>query len=89
MDATGEEALSLIVDRVRSAGYDISFTGLKKNVLDVMERTFLYEKIGSEHVFPTQAAAIESIYNRAHRATEERECPLTSFCPLSYEAAVE
>jgi MFS superfamily sulfate permease-like transporter len=71
MDATGEEALSLIVDRVRSAGYEISFTGLKKNVSDVMERTFLYQKIGSEHIFPTQAAAIESIYKQAHRATEE------------------
>jgi SulP family sulfate permease len=89
MDATGEEALSLIVDRVRSAGYDISFTGLKKNVLDVMERTFLYQKIGSEHIFPTQSAAIESIYKQAHRATEEGECPLTRFCPLSSEPAVE
>jgi MFS superfamily sulfate permease-like transporter len=89
MDATGEEALSLIVDRIRSAGYEISFTGLKKNVLDVMERTFLYEKIGSEHIFPTQTTAIESIYKQAHRATEERECPLTRFCPLSSEPAVE
>jgi MFS superfamily sulfate permease-like transporter len=89
MDATGEEALSLIVDRVRSAGYGISFTGLKKNVIDVMERTFLYEKIGSKHIFPTQAAAIESIYKQTHRAAEERECPLTSFCPLPSEPAVE
>jgi len=89
MDATGEEALSLIVDRIRSAGYEISFTGLKKNVLDVMERTFLYEKIGREHIFPTQDVAIESIYKQAHRATEEKECPLTRFCPISSEPVTE
>jgi MFS superfamily sulfate permease-like transporter len=83
MDASGEEVLSLIVDRLRSAGYEISFTSLKKNVLDVMKRTFLYEKIGSEHLFPTQTVAIESIYKRAHRTTEERECPLTKFCPVT------
>ena len=89
MDATGEEALSLIVDRIRSARYEISFTGLKKNVLDVMKRTFLYEKIGSEHIFPTQDVAIESVYKQAHRATEEEECPLTKFCPISFEPAAE
>jgi MFS superfamily sulfate permease-like transporter len=89
MDATGEEALSLIVDRIRSAGYEISFTGLKKNVSDVMERTFLYEKIGREHIFPTQTVAIESIYKQAHGDREEKECPLTRFCPISSEPTVE
>jgi MFS superfamily sulfate permease-like transporter len=89
MDATGEEALSLIVDRLRSAGYRISFTGLKKNVLDVMKRTFLYEKIGRRHIFPTQNVAIESIYKQAHSTTDEMRCPLIKFCPLPSEDIVE
>jgi MFS superfamily sulfate permease-like transporter len=89
MDATGEGALSLIVDRIRSAGYEISFTGIKKNVLDVMKRTHLYEKIGPERFFPTQDLAVESIYKQAHRATGEKECPLILYCPVSPEMSGE
>ena len=81
MDATGEEVLSLIVDRVRSAGYEISFSGMKKNVLDVMKRTYLYEKIGKTFFFPSEEAAVESIYKMTHRHTEEKECPLVTCCP--------
>jgi SulP family sulfate permease len=87
MDATGEEALSLIVDRLRSAGYEISLTGVKKNVLDVMKRTHLYEKIGPERFFPTQDLAVESIYKQAHAKTGEKECPLILYCPISPEVS--
>jgi SulP family sulfate permease len=87
MDATGEEALSLIVDRLRSAGYEISFTGIKKNVLDVMKRTHLYEKIGPDRFFPTQDLAVESIYKQAHGKTGEKECPLILYCPISPEVS--
>ncbi len=81
MDATGEEVLSLIVDRVRSAGYGISFSGMKKNVLDVMKRTYLYEKIGEKYFYPTEEVAVESIYRMTHRHTDEKECPLMTCCP--------
>ena len=87
MDATGEEALSLIVDRLRSAGYEISFTGIKKNVLDVMKRTHLFEKIGPDRFFPTQDMAVESIYKQAHGKTGEKECPLILYCPISPEVS--
>ena len=89
MDATGEGALSLIVDRLRSAEYEISFTGIKKNVLDVMKRTHLYEKIGPERFFPTQDLAVESIYKHAHGNTGEKECPLILYCPIPPEVSSE
>ena len=41
MDATGAEALSLIVDTVRSSGVDISFSGVNDRVMEVLERTHL------------------------------------------------
>jgi SulP family sulfate permease len=81
MDASGEEVLSLIIDRVRSAGYQISLSGVKESVLAVMKRTHLYEKIGEEHIFPTQAAAVESVHAEAHAGSDEKACPLTSVCP--------
>ncbi len=82
MDASGEEALSLIVDRVRSAGYDISFSGVKENVLDTMHRTHLLEKIGGDHVFPLMATAVAAIHAEAHRDSMEVNCPLVTVCPI-------
>ena len=83
MDATGEEVLSLVVDRIRSAGYGISFSGIKKSVMDVMKRTFLFEKIGRKNIFPTEEKAIEIIYAKAHRQSKEKDCPLMTCCPIT------
>jgi len=82
MDASGEEMLSLIVDRVRSAGYDISLSGINEKVLAVMERTHLLAKIGEENIFPTMQQAVETIHNRAHTQCDEKSCPLLSVCFL-------
>ncbi|GLI33225.1 SulP family inorganic anion transporter [Desulforhabdus amnigena] len=82
LDASGEEMLSLIVDRVRSAGYDISFSGINEKVLAVMRRTHLYEKIREENIFPTMVQAVEVIHGRAHTQCHEEECPLMSVCFL-------
>lgn len=79
MDASGEEILSLIVDRMRSAGYGISFSGLNEKVLAVMKRTHLYEKIGEKNIYSTVFDAVERIQSMAH--TECREsCPLLTVC---------
>ena len=81
MDASGEEALSLIVDRVRSAGLDISFSGVKESVMHVMRRTHLYEHIGEDHFYPTLDKAICSVHHSGWHASGE-ECPLTNVCQL-------
>ncbi len=82
LDASGEEALSLIVDRVRSAGYRISFSHLKETVLAAMERTHLLEKIGQENIYPLAAAALAAIHAEAHQGSDEINCPLITVCPL-------
>jgi sulfate permease, SulP family len=76
MDASGEDILALTVDNVRAAGIDFSISDIKENVLGLMRRTFLYEKIGEDHIFSTQAIAIKSIYNKAHERSTEEKCPL-------------
>ncbi len=78
MDASGEEMVSLIVDRLRSAGYDLSFSGLNEQVLSVMKRTHLLEKIGEENIFSTMNKAVETIHARAHTRCGEGVCPLLS-----------
>ncbi len=83
MDASGEEALSLLVDRVRSAGVRIGFSGIKENVLSVMRRTHLYENIGEGNIYPLQAVAIDAIWDEAHMGSDEEDCPLRTVCLLA------
>jgi MFS superfamily sulfate permease-like transporter len=82
MDASGEEALSLLVERIRSTGRGISFSGVKERVLDVMRRTHLLEKIGEENFYPTLEGAIKALYISVHPQGEDVcECPLVRYMP--------
>jgi MFS superfamily sulfate permease-like transporter len=86
MDASGEEALSLLVERVRSTGKGISFSGVKERVLDVMKRTHLLEKIGEENIYSTLEGAIKGLYNSVHPHDEEGSaCPLVCYIPRNGE----
>jgi len=76
MDASGEEMLSLLVERVRSAGLDMSFCGVNESVMKVLKRTHLLEKIGQDHLYHTAEQAIHKIYPGAHKEATEKECPL-------------
>ena len=82
IDASGEETLSLLVDRVRSAGLEISLSGVNETVMEVLKRTHFMAKMGEENVFPTMEKAIESVYERTHKLSEETVCPLKSVCYL-------
>ena len=82
MDASGEEMLSLLVDRVRSSGLDISLSGVNEAVLKVLKRTHLLEKIGQDHIYNTPEQAISKIYPIAHKEATEKECPLVAFCKI-------
>jgi MFS superfamily sulfate permease-like transporter len=84
IDASGEEALSLTVDRVRSAGIDISFSAVNRSVMKVLTRTHLNAKIGEDHFYPTIEAAISAIHPLTHRGEkEEKNCPLKTVCRIT------
>lgn len=77
MDASGEEALALIVHRIRSAGLAISFSGLHQDVLDVLIRTGMSRDIGIENFYPNMDAALNAVYGHAHKDhVEISGCPL-------------
>ena len=82
IDASGEEALSLLVGRLRSGGIEVSFSGMKENVKASLTRTHLYEHIGKENFYPLQVQALEAIHARAHRGSDEKDCPLTTVVKL-------
>ena len=76
LDASGEDMLSILVSRIREAGYDISFSGLNDSVIDTLHRTHLYEKIGEDHFYRNASRAINSIHTKAHLNSDEEHCPL-------------
>jgi len=82
MDASGKETLALIVDRVRSAGIDISFSGVHASVMRVLKRTHLYARIGADHFYPSMKSAISAIHAQTHTGGHEANCPLTSVVTL-------
>jgi SulP family sulfate permease len=53
--------LSNLVERLRANGVTLAFSGMKRQVLQVMERTELLRKIGSENIYPTDKLALESL----------------------------
>ncbi len=76
LDASGEDMLSHLIDRLREAGYDISISGLNDHVLDTMKRTYLYYKIGEDHLFRNAERAVKAIHAKAHEGSDEKRCPL-------------
>jgi anti-anti-sigma factor len=83
IDASGEEMLSLLVDRVRSAGVDISLSGVNETVMAVFERTHLRVKIGGDHLFPTMEKAIARVHHQTHEPDSAHNCPLLTVCRLT------
>jgi sulfate permease, SulP family len=86
MDASGEEALALLVDRLRAAGIGFAISSAKGNVMAVLERTHLLHKIGLENFYPDTRSAVENIIYKVHYLTDLPEggcnsCPLTQYLP--------
>ena len=88
MDASGEEALSLLVDRVRSAKIGFAMCGVKGQVMAVMERTHLIDKIGMENIYAGTKEAVGTIVDKVHAHTDLpaagcKSCPLTKYIPAT------
>jgi SulP family sulfate permease len=83
LDASGEEAVHQIVTRMRTSGVQVIFSGVKKQVLDVMRNTSLFEYIGQENIFANEEMALEEIHLRLSKTGEESEedYSLLGICP--------
>ena len=58
IDASGVEMLGNLADRFRESGITLNFSGFKSQVQDVLDRTGLAEKIGRDHIFPSDGEAL-------------------------------
>jgi len=71
LDASGEEVIHHLVERLNESGVVMLFAGLKKQVIDVMQATGLWNVIGEHRFFPTAEQALDKIYSRAEYAGED------------------
>jgi sulfate permease, SulP family len=76
LDASGEEVVHHLVERLRAGGITVMFSGLKKQVLDVMHATGLFDYVGQPHIFATADQAIEAAYAAASAAGKEHASTL-------------
>jgi sulfate permease, SulP family len=75
LDASGEEVVHHLVERLREGGIEIVFSGLKKQILDVMRATGLFDLISQDNIFATEDQAIAAIYERlGEAATDDLFC---------------
>ncbi|MBF0284704.1 MAG: solute carrier family 26 protein [Magnetococcales bacterium] len=87
LDASGEEVIHHLVERLRGNNVTLLFSGLKRQVLQVLRRTHLFETLGGDaNLFPTEAMALESIYRRmkedgAGEGGEENSAPFFPLLP--------
>ncbi|MCU0834854.1 MAG: SulP family inorganic anion transporter [Chromatiaceae bacterium] len=61
IDASGTEAVKALATDLKTAGCTLMFSGLKKQVLDAMERADLLTVLGKENVFPNKTVALERL----------------------------
>jgi len=62
LDASGDEVIRHVVERLRANGIRVVFSGLKKQVLDVMRNSGMLDYIGQKNIFADEDDALESIY---------------------------
>ncbi len=88
MDASGEEALAMLVERLRAAKLGFAMSSVKGQVMAVMERTGLLNKIGMENLYPDTESAVKDIVTKVHTNSDLPEkgckgCPLTECIPAA------
>ena len=71
IDSSGEEMLHNLVAQLHQAGVEIVFSGLKKQILDVMRITGLFTFVGEHNIFSNEDQALAAI---ADRLGEEERC---------------
>ena len=75
IDASGEQVLRNVVERLREVGLDLYCTQAKRQFIDALERSGLIEQIGRDHFFPWNQHALEFLWARLHPDYKAR-CPL-------------
>ena len=81
IDASGEEMITHLAERLEKVGITLLFTGLKRQVLEVFQRTGLFDKLGVGRFFRTDDQALEFAWTQIGD-NHEVDCPLNVVCQV-------
>lgn len=76
IDASGEEVLHHLVERLQGNNMTVVFSGLKRQILLVMKESGLFEIIGEQNIFSNEDFALDEIYKRLELDASGEACPL-------------
>jgi sulfate permease, SulP family len=76
LDASGDEVIHHVIERLRSNGIRVVFSGLKKQVLDIMRASGLLKYIGEENLYADEEKALEAIYTEVLKVKPDAKCVL-------------
>jgi len=76
LDASGEEVLRHLVERLSENQVTVVFSGLKRQILKVMRTTGLNNVIGEQHIFANEDMAFDAIYEWLGMGAAGKYCPL-------------
>jgi len=81
IDASGEEMIAQLAERLQKIGITVLFTGLKRQVQEVFQRTGFFDKLGAEFFFRTDDQALEYAWAKIGN-NHEADCPLNVVCRI-------
>jgi MFS superfamily sulfate permease-like transporter len=70
IDASGEEKINEVAKQLRDAGIELYFSGLKYQVMSVLEKTGIVEELGRDHFFPNKEYALKELLERYEDPSE-------------------
>ncbi len=76
IDASGEEVLHHLVERLHGNNITVVFSGLKRQILLVLKATELFDIIGEQNIFSNEDFALDEIYKRLELDASGEACPL-------------
>jgi len=85
IDATGEEMLHHLAERLEANGVELLIARAKKQVMDVFQRTGLIERIGENHFFRLRTHAFQYAWSQLGDDHAET-CPLRVPQPVEAKA---
>ena len=80
VDATGEQTLREVIERLRAINIDVYFTRAKRQFTDALERTGTLDYIGRDHFFAWNQHALEHLWSLME-PTYKARCPLNMPTP--------
>ena len=85
IDATGEEMLHHLAERLSETGVELLIARAKKQVWDVLSRTGFIDKIGEDHMFALRTQAFNYAWDKLG-GNHAETCPLRLAPPKAAEA---